>query len=113
MKKRLLPWPNIDTSIRYLLALAVQKGLKIMHLDVETAYLNGKLAEEIYITPPERLATSIKDNEVFKLKKAVYELKQNGKNWNIKLDTTLKNLGMERLSADPCIYIYNVHKVNF
>jgi len=93
------------SSIRYLLALAVQKGLKIMHLDVETAYLNGELAEEIYITPPERLATSIKDNEVFKLKKAVYGLKQSGRNWNIKLDTTLKNLGMERLSADPCIYI--------
>jgi len=46
-----------------------------MHLDVETAYLNGELTEEIYITPLERLATSIKDNEVFKLKKAVYGLK--------------------------------------
>jgi len=48
----------------------------MMHLDVEIAYFNGELAEEIYITPPERLATSIKENEVFKLKKAVYGLKQ-------------------------------------
>jgi len=27
--------------------------------------LNEELTEEIYITPPKRLATSIKDNEVF------------------------------------------------
>jgi len=57
------------SSIKYLIALAIQKGLNIMHLAVETAYLNKELAEDIYITSPERLATSINDNEVFKLKK--------------------------------------------
>lgn len=40
-------------SIRYLLLLAVQKNLNITHLDVETAYLNAELDEDIYIKPPE------------------------------------------------------------
>ncbi|KMQ87656.1 gag-pol polyprotein [Lasius niger] len=90
------------SSIRYLFALAAQKGLQIMHLDVETAYLNGELMEDIYITPPEGLKIN-KDsnNKVLKLKKAVYGLKQSGKTWNIKIDTTLKSLGMERLKSDP------------
>lgn len=96
------------SSIRYLFALVIQKGLNIMHLDVETEYLNGELMEDIYITPLEGLKINEDcNNKVLKLKKAVYGLKQSGRTWNIKLDTTLKNLGLERLKLDPCVYIQN------
>lgn len=62
--------------------------------------------EDIYITPPEGLKIN-KDsnNKVLKLKKAVYGLKQSGRTWNIKIDTTLNSLGMERLKSDPCVYV--------
>lgn len=52
----------------------------------------------------------IENNKVLKLKKAIYRLKQSGRTWNIKLDTTLKSLGMERLKSDPCVYIRSVQK---
>ena len=42
------------SSIRLLLALAVQNDLLIHQTDVETTFLNGKLDEEIYRQQPER-----------------------------------------------------------
>ena len=41
------------SSIRFLLAFAVQHDFLIHQMDVETAFLNGKLEEEIYMQQPE------------------------------------------------------------
>ena len=43
------------TSIRVLLAFAVQFDLEIHQMDVRTAFLNGDLNEEIYMEQPEGL----------------------------------------------------------
>lgn len=40
-------------TIRTLLALAAIHDLVIHHMDVKTAFLNGDLEEEIYMSPPE------------------------------------------------------------
>ena len=42
-------------SLRTVIGLAIQKRLKIHQLDVTTAFLNGKLQEEIYMKQPEGL----------------------------------------------------------
>lgn len=56
-------------SIRTLLAMCCQKGLYIMQYDVETAFLNGKLEEEIYMQPPEGYAS--RKGEVCKLNRSL------------------------------------------
>lgn len=43
------------TSIRLLAALAAEMGLQIHQMDVITAYLNGKLEEDVYMEIPEQL----------------------------------------------------------
>jgi transposase InsO family protein len=91
------------TSIRYLLALATKYDLHIDQMDVTTAYLNGDLDEEIYVRPPAELAKECR-GKVWRLKKAMYGLKQSGKSWNTKLDQTLKSMGFIQSKADPCIY---------
>ena len=40
-------------SLRSLLAIAVQKGLKLHQLDITTAFLNGELKEAIFMKQPE------------------------------------------------------------
>jgi hypothetical protein len=42
---------EVDT-LRMLLSVATQQDLEVHQLDVKTAFLNGDLAEEIYLTPP-------------------------------------------------------------
>lgn len=86
------------------MSLAAQRNLNITHLDIETAYLNGELDEDIYIKPPEMFGKR-DDSKVLKLKKAVYGLKQSGSAWNKKLDSKLKALGLQRLESEPCVYV--------
>lgn len=66
-------------TIRYLFALAAQKRLKMTHLDIETAYQNSELNEEVYVIPPEPFKSEIGSEKLWKLKKAVYGLKQSGR----------------------------------
>ncbi|KAF2345216.1 Reverse transcriptase RNA-dependent DNA polymerase [Trinorchestia longiramus] len=42
-------------SVRAVLALAAKHNLQLHHMDVATAFLNGELSEEIYLTQPEVL----------------------------------------------------------
>lgn len=89
-------------SIRFLLALAVQKDLEIFQMDAVTAYLQGDLEEDIYMEQPK----GFKDNtgRVCRLNKAIYGLKQSGRVWNQKLDGKLRTFGLVPTKTDPCIY---------
>ena len=90
------------TSIRLLIALAVKRGLKIHQMDVITAFLQGDLDEEIYLKLPEGYENN--KNQVCKLKKSIYGLKQSSRQWNRKLDETLKRFKLKNCKMDPCIY---------
>lgn len=91
------------TTIRMLLSIGNQFKYYFKQLDVETAFLNGDLKEDIYIYPPE--GVTCKSNMVFKLKKALYGLKQSSKCWNKKINDYILNLGFERSNNDYCLYI--------
>ena len=92
-------------SIRTVVALAAQKGLQIHQMDVETAFLNGELAEVIYMKQPEGFVQKDKETQVCKLKKSLYGLKQSPRCWNYTLDTQLKSMGFTQTKSDPCIYV--------
>ena len=74
-------------------------------MDVCTAFLNGHLQEEVYMTLPKGL--NIKDNNlVCKLKKSLYGLKQSSRVWYERLDSYLVSHGFTKREADSNIYIY-------
>lgn len=89
-------------SIRYLLALSVTNGYTIDQMDAITAFLQGDLPESVYMEQAEHFSDGT--NRVCKLNKAIYGLKQAGRQWNIKLDAALKKHGLKKSVADPCIY---------
>ena len=78
-------------SYRALLSLAAKLNLEAHHLDIETAFLNGTLDEEIYMKAPDGPNTG--KGDVWKLRKSLYGLKQASHVWNKLLDNTLKKLG--------------------
>ncbi|KAF2365351.1 Reverse transcriptase RNA-dependent DNA polymerase [Trinorchestia longiramus] len=91
-------------SVHAVLALAAKQDLQLHHMDVATAFLNGKLGEEIYLTQPEGFLSEGKENFVCKLNKSLYGVKQSPKCWNIALDGHLKQLGFKQSKNDACIY---------
>lgn len=93
-------------TMRLMFALAANLDLEIEHLDVSTAFLYGDLKEEIFIEPPEGFPCS--EGKVFRLKKAIYGLKQSARSWNSKADDQLISLGFIRSKYEPCIYFKKV-----
>nr|GFA11444.1 retrovirus-related Pol polyprotein from transposon TNT 1-94 [Tanacetum cinerariifolium]GFA12249.1 retrovirus-related Pol polyprotein from transposon TNT 1-94 [Tanacetum cinerariifolium] len=63
-------------AIRIFLAYAAQKNMVVYQMDVKTAFLNGNLREEVYVSQPDGFVDADNPNHVYKLKKALYGLKQ-------------------------------------
>ena len=60
------------TSIRALLAVAVQNKMLIHQMDVETAFLNGKLDQELYMEQPEGYIKPSEEHLVYELERSLY-----------------------------------------
>ena len=94
-------------SLRALLSYAAQYNLEVHQMDVYSAFLNGTLNENIFVTQPEGFTVSGKEHLVCKLNKSLYGLKQSPKCWNDELDKYLRALNFKQLDSDPCMYINN------
>ena len=92
-------------TIRLLLATAALENWDIEALDVKTTFLYGDLDKEIYMQQPEGFIIKGQENKVYKLKKAIYGLKQASHAWNKQADKSLKSLGFKRCLSDSGIYI--------
>jgi hypothetical protein len=88
--------------------VAPKKGHQIQQIDVSTAYLNADLLSDVYIRLPTELG-----GDIWRLKKALYGLRQAAKQWNEKLSEVLLSLGFQQSSADPCLFyrLYGKHCV--
>lgn len=92
-------------SLRLLLAFAIFHDLEIHQMDVEGAFLQAELDEEIYVRPPEGYRDPKHPHKVWRLVKSLYGLKQAPMIWNQKIDGLLKSKGYTPMQADPCVYI--------
>nr|GEZ05523.1 integrase, catalytic region, zinc finger, CCHC-type, peptidase aspartic, catalytic [Tanacetum cinerariifolium] len=63
-------------AIRIFLAYSAHKNMVVYQIDVKTAFLNGNLREEVYVSQPDGFVYPDNPNHVYKLKKALYGLKQ-------------------------------------
>ena len=62
-------------TIRPLLAFAIQNDILLHQKDVETAFLNGIIDQEIYIEQPDGYAVRGQESKVCQLKRSLYGLK--------------------------------------
>jgi hypothetical protein len=95
------------TTIRVLLSLVASHGLLVHQIDVKTAFLNGELEEEIFMTQPDMFVVKSQDDKVCKLVKFLYGLKQAPKQWHEKFDVTLISAVFSINEADRCVYYYH------
>ncbi|GKF03184.1 retrovirus-related pol polyprotein from transposon TNT 1-94 [Tanacetum coccineum] len=69
------PMARLD-AIRIFLAYAAHINMVVYQMDVKTAFLNGILREEVYVSQPDGFVDQDNLNHVYELKKALYVLKQ-------------------------------------
>ncbi|KDP30510.1 hypothetical protein JCGZ_16690 [Jatropha curcas] len=103
-KEVFAPVARIETA-RTILAYAAQKQWRDHHLDVKTAFLNGELEEEVYVSQPDGFVDKINPQKVLRLHKALYGLKQAPRAWNTKLDHSLKSFGFHRCPFEHALYM--------
>lgn len=73
-------------------------------MDVKSAFLNGDLAEEVYVAQPPGYITAVKEQQVLRLRKALYGLRQAPRAWYAKLDESMSMLGFTRSPLEHAVY---------
>ncbi|GJT04624.1 retrovirus-related pol polyprotein from transposon TNT 1-94 [Tanacetum coccineum] len=78
---------------------------KVYHQeDVKTAFLNGELKEEVYVSQPEGFIDPDHPTHVYRLKKALYGLKQAPRAWYDTLSRFLLENKFSKSVVDPTLY---------
>jgi histone deacetylase 1/2 len=91
-------------TIRIILTLAVTFKWQVQQIDINNAFLNGILQEEVYMTQPSGFEASDK-SLVCKLHKSLYGLKQAPRAWYERLTQTLLNMGFVKSRCDPSLLV--------
>ncbi|GJV33861.1 retrovirus-related pol polyprotein from transposon TNT 1-94 [Tanacetum coccineum] len=91
-------------AIRILVENAAHKNLTIYQMDVKTAFLNGELKEEVYVSQPEGFVDQDNPSHVYKLKKALYGLKQAPRAWYDMLSSFLISQQFSKDVVDPTLF---------
>ena len=92
-----------------IMAIAAEKDLEMIQLDVKTAFLYGTQEKEIYMKQPECFIVPWKEEEVCRLVKRIYGLKQASRVWNVKFnefsvtsDTSVRESQMRKQTSSSC-----------
>nr|GEY95373.1 retrovirus-related Pol polyprotein from transposon TNT 1-94 [Tanacetum cinerariifolium] len=92
-------------AIRIFLAYAAHKNMAVYQMDVKTAFLNGNLREEVYVSQSNGFVDQDNPNHVYKLKKALYGLKQAPRAWYDMLSSFLISQDFSKGSVDLTLFI--------
>lgn len=95
-------------TLKVLLSYSCKNNLFIEQMDVETAFLNGYVKSEVYVSQPEGYESG--DNKVYKLQKALYGLKESPRVWYDCFDEYIKTLNFVRSNYDYCLYVNRASK---
>ncbi|GJW88282.1 retrovirus-related pol polyprotein from transposon TNT 1-94 [Tanacetum coccineum] len=98
------PVARLD-AIRIFLAYVAYMNIIVYQMDVKTAFLNGILCKEVYVSQPDRFVDQDNPNHVYKLKKALYGLKQDPRAWYDLLSKFLLSQEFSKGTVDPTLFI--------
>jgi len=92
-------------TLRTIFALSAQHDMKLRSIDFSSAYLNGDLEEDVYMAQPEGFPQGRPD-QLLKLLRSLYGLKQAGRQWYKKLAEKLASMGFKCLQSDRSCYVF-------
>lgn len=92
-------------TVRIILTLALTHKWSLKQIDINNAFLNGFLEEEVYMSQPQGFEIGDK-SLVCKLHKALYGLKQAPRAWYERLTKTLISFGFIASKCDSSLLVY-------
>jgi hypothetical protein len=92
------------TTVHTLLAVASIRHWSVSQLDVQNAFLNGELHEEVYMQPPPWY--SVPDGMVCHLRRSLYGLKQAPRAWFERFASVVTAAGISPSAHDPALFIH-------
>ncbi|MCO5580873.1 hypothetical protein L7F22_034745 [Adiantum nelumboides] len=93
------------STVRSLVAIAAHHNWKVHQLDIKTAFLNGDLQEEVYVSQPSGFVVKGQEQKVCRLRKALYGLKQAPRAWYEKIHTYLIGQGFQNSPTESTLYV--------
>nr|GFA73803.1 retrovirus-related Pol polyprotein from transposon TNT 1-94 [Tanacetum cinerariifolium] len=97
-------------AIRIFITNAASKNMTIYQIDDKTAFLNGELKEEVYVSQPEGFVDPDHPTHVYSLKKALYGLKQALRAWYDTLSRFLLDNKFSKGTVDPTLFTQKIGK---
>ncbi|KAJ0851918.1 putative RNA-directed DNA polymerase [Helianthus annuus] len=95
-------------AIRIFLAFASWKGFKVYQLDVKSAFLYGKIKEEVYVGQPSGFTDPVHKDKVYLLDKALYGIHLAPRAWYETLSQHLLTNGFTRGTVDSTMFTKEV-----
>ena len=90
-------------TLRILIAMAAVLDLEIEQMDFTSAFTQGLLEENIYLTGVDGIELS--QNKVLKLNRSLEGLKKSGRVWNRCISKSFKNFGLSTTLADSSVFV--------
>ena len=95
--------PTVSSScVRLLSAIACEGDLDLCHFDVDQAFVQSGLEEDVLLRLPK--GWNDLSGKVVRLNKSLYGLKQASRAWHAPLTICLKRLGFEQCVTDACVF---------
>ena len=85
--------------------MAAHFDWNLQQFDVKNAFLHGEIDEEIYMEVPFGFGGSLDKNKVYRLKKALYRLKQSPRAWFGRFTKVMLPLGFKQCQGDHTFFI--------
>lgn len=91
--------------------MVVSNGWLLHQLNVDNAFLNDGLREEVYMAQSLGFVNKIHSDKVWQLHKTIYELQHSPRTWYEKLHGFLNTIGFVSSTSDHSLFIYKYYKV--
>ena len=92
------------TAIWIIAAITVRNDWELKQMDVDAAYLNASLKENIYMRQPKGIKVPSQEDKVIHLKQAIYGQGQSGRKWYEDLMSTLTNVNFQRCKVEHAMF---------
>ena len=93
--------------VKLILSLFVAQGWKVLQLGVKSAFLNGDLDVEIFMSQLKGFLMQGKESHVCKLKKSLYGLNQAPRAWYKMISRYFEILGFSKCYLDSNLHVLN------